>query len=217
MKSFHTGETIKREELKGTVLEDADMNAVGLLHPNDLKNLKDTEQVTKTLEDAEKIYDKTFAEEIEKTENLVLSEQTDGIIFGAQLPTLNGNQIVINSERILISAKTQECGIFSKRKFFVSTDDEITMNAKQRIVLKTDMHTSIESPTIHLGVYTTRNHPSLKGDCTVWWLQDLCDWLSGHTHSDPWVTTGTPTQQGSLAALRARAPTLLSERIFISG
>ena len=77
------------------------------------------------------------------------------------------------------------------------------MNAKQRIVLKTDMHTSIESPTIHLGVYTTRNHPSLKGDCTVWWLQDLCDWLSGHTHSDPWVTTGTPTQQGSLAA-RAR-------------
>ena len=215
--SFHTGETIKREELKGTVLEDADMNAVGLLHPNDLKNLKNNEEVQKTLADAEKVYDKTFAKEIEKTENLVLSEQTDGIIFGAQLPTLNGNQIVINSERILISAKTQECGIFSKRKFFVSTDDEITMNAKQRIVLKTDMHTSIESPTIHLGVYTTRNHPSLKGDCTVWWLQDLCDWLSGHTHSDPWVTTGTPTQQGSLAALRARAPTLLSERIFISG
>lgn len=215
--SFHTGETIKREELKNTILEDADMNAVGLLHPNDLKNLKNNEVVQKTLADAEKIYDKTFAKEIEKTENLVLSEQTDGIIFGAQLPTLNGNQIVINSERILISAKTQECGIFSKRKFFVSTDDEITMNAKQRIVLKTDMHTSIESPTIHLGVYTTRNHPSLKGDCTVWWLQDLCDWLSGHTHSDPWVTTGTPTQQGSLAALRARAPTLLSERIFISG
>jgi hypothetical protein len=215
--SFHTGETIKREELKDTILEDADMNAVGLLHPNDLKNLKNNEEVQKTLADAEKVYDKIFAKEIEKTENLVLSEQTDGIIFGAQLPTLNGNQIVINSERILISAKTQECGIFSKRKFFVSTDDEITMNAKQRIVLKTDMHTSIESPTIHLGVYTTRNHPSLKGDCTVWWLQDLCDWLSGHTHSDPWVTTGTPTQQGSLAALRARAPTLLSERIFISG
>ena len=217
VKSFHTGETIKREELKGTVLENADMNAVGMLHPNDLKNLKDNEKVQKTLADAEKVYDKTFATEIEKTENLVLSEQSDGIIFGAQLPTLNGNQIVINSERVLISAKTQECGIFSKRKFFVSTDDEITMNAKQRIVLKTDMHTSIESPTIHLGVYTTRNHPSLKGDCTVWWLQDLCDWLSSHTHSDPWVTTGTPTQQGSLAALRARAPTLLSERIFISG
>ena len=217
VKSFHTGETIKREELKDTVLEDADMNAVGLLHPNDLKNLKNTEEVKKTLADAEKVYDKTFAKEIEKTENLVLSEQTEGIIFGAPLPTLNGNQIVINSERILISAKTQECGIFSKRKFFVSTDDEITMNAKQRIVLKTDMHTSIESPTIHLGVYTTRNHPSLKGDCTVWWLQDLCDWLASHTHNDPYVTTSVPVQQGSLAALRARAPTLLSERIFISG
>ena len=81
----------------------------------------------------------------------------------------------MNSERILISARTQEVGIFAKRKFFVTTDDEITMNAKQRIVLKTDAHTSIESPTIHLGCYTTRSHPSLKGDCTVWWLQDLCD------------------------------------------
>ena len=116
VKSFHTGETIKREELKGTVLEDADMNAVGLLHPNDLKNLKDTEQVTKTLEDAEKIYDKTFAEEIEKTENLVLSEQTDGIIF-EQLPTLNGNQIVINSERILISEKHKSVVSFPKESF----------------------------------------------------------------------------------------------------
>lgn len=216
--SFYTGETISREELTGTVLENADLNAVGLLHPKDLENLKNTESVNKTLETAEKIYDNTLNLEIEKTINLVLEEQSPGIIFGAQLPSkLQGNQIVINSERVLISAKTQECGIFSKRKFFVSTDDEITMNAKQRIVLKTDSHTSIESPTIHLGVYTTRNHPSLKGDCTVKWLQDLCDWLSSHRHYDPFVTTSTPKQQGSLAALRARAPTLLSERIFISG
>ena len=215
--SFHTGEVIYKKELEGTILEDADMNAVSLLHPTDLKNLKNKNEVDKIISDAEQVFDNYFEKEIEKTINLVLSEQSDGIIFGAQLPILNGNQIVINSERIIISAKTQECGIFSKRKFFVSTDDEITMNAKQRIVMKTDMHTSIESPTIHLGNYTTRNHPSLKGDCTVWWLQDLCDWLSTHTHYDPYVTTSVPVQQGTLAALRARAPTLLSERIFISG
>ncbi len=218
VQSYHTGKTITKEELNDTVLEDADLNAVALLAEEDLENLKDTEQVNQTLKEAEQVWDETFDKLVEETENLVLEEQSSGIIFGVQLPEiLNGNQVVINSERVLISAKTQEVGIFAKRKFFVSTDDEITMNAKERIVLKTDAHTSIESPTIHLGCYTTRHHPSLKGDCTVWWLQDLCDWLSGHTHSDPWVTTGSPTQQGSLAALRARAPTLLSERIFISG
>ena len=218
VKSYHTGKTITKEELNGTILEDADLNAVALLADEDLENLKDTEKVNQTLQEAEEVWDETFNSMVDETENLVLEEQSSGIIFGVKLPDiLNGNQIVINSERVLISSKTQEVGIFAKRKFFVTTDDEITMNAKERIVLKTDAHTSIESPTIHLGCYTTRNHPSLKGDCTVWWLQDLCDWLSSHVHNDPWVTTGSPVQQGSLAALRARAPTLLSERIFISG
>ena len=70
--SFYTGETISREELTGTVLENADLNAVGLLHPKDLENLKNTESVNKTLETAEKIYDNTLNLEIEKTINLVL-------------------------------------------------------------------------------------------------------------------------------------------------
>ena len=216
--SFYTGETIKREELKGTILEDADMNAVGMLHPNDIENLKNNEEVQKVLEDANKKHTEKFNTEIEKTENLILEQQSGGIIFGVQLPTvLNGNQIILNSERVLMSAKTQEFGIFSKRKFFVTTDDEITFNSKRRFVVKTDIHASIEAPSVHLGTYTTRNHPSLKGDCVKWWMDDLCDWLASHTHSDPWVTTSTPTQQGSLAALKARTPTLLSERIFISG
>lgn len=217
VKSFWDGEEITKEELKGTPLEDADLDAVALLDKDERTVLKDTQKVEKCLEAAEEVYDKTFKDEVEKTENLVLSEQSDGIIFGAQLPILNGNQIVINSERVLIQSKTQETGIFAKRKFFVTCDDEITMNCKERFVIKTDAHTSIESPTVHLGVYTTRNHPTLKGDCTVWWLQDLCDWLRGHSHCDPHITTGSPVQQGSLAALRARLPTLLSERIFISG
>ena len=216
--SFHTGETIKREELQGTILEDADMNAVGMLHPNDIENLKNNEEVQKVLEDADKKHTEKFNTEIEKTENLILEQQSGGIIFGVQLPTvLNGNQIVLNSERVLMSAKTQEFGIFSKRKFFVTTDDEITFNSKRRFVVKTDIHASIEAPSVHLGLYTTRNHPSLKGDCVKWWLDDLCDWLSSHTHNDPYVTTSVPVQQGSLAALKARTPTLLSERIFISG
>jgi len=128
-----------------------------------------------------------------------------------------GNQIILNSERVLISSKTQETGIFSKKKFFVTTDDEITMDAKSRIVLRSDAHISFATPSVHLGGYTSECHPTLKGDCTTAWLNDLCGWLSSHVHHDPYITTSRPAQQGQLASLRARLPTLLSERIFISG
>ena len=159
-----TQEKQLREELKGTVLEDADMNAVGLMHPNDIENLKDNEEVQKVLADAEKLYDQTFEKEIEKTENLVLEQQSDGIIFGVQLPQkLNGNQIIINSERVIISAKTQECGIFSKRKFFVTTDDEITMNSKRRFVVKTDIHASIRSTNSSSRYIYNKKSPKFKG------------------------------------------------------
>ena len=145
-------------------------------------------------------------------------EKTDGdAIFGEQLPELTGNQIIINSERVLISSKTQETGIFAKKKFFVTTDDELTMDCKKQFVVRTDANASIIAPTIHLGLHTTVCHPSLKGDCTTAWLSDLCGWLSSHIHHDPYITTSRPAQQGQLASLRARLPTLLSKRIFISG
>ena len=58
---------------------------------------------------------------------------------------------------------------------------------------------------------------SLKGNNTTAWLASLCDWLSRHTHHDPYITTSKPVQQGQLAGLRARLPTLLSTRVFIDG
>ena len=156
--------------------------------------------------------------DLSKLEKKVLKEASEGkVIFGKQLPALTGNQIIINSERILISSKTQETGIYAKKKFFVATDDEITMNCIDRFVTETKTHTSVISPTIHLGAYITRRHPVLKGNNTVDWLSALCGWLSSHVHHDPYITTSRPAQQGSLANLRSRLPTLLSTRVFIDG
>jgi len=215
--SFMSGKEISKASLQGTVLASADLNAVALLDEEDLTTLMDTPRIEAEINTAKKVHDKTFNEEMEKVEKSIL-EKTDGdAIFGKQLPTLTGNQIIINSERVIISSKTQETGIFSKKKFFVTTDDEITMDAKQRIVMRSDKHVSIVSPSVHLGLFTSQCHPTLKGDCTTAWLSDLCGWLSSHVHHDPYITTSRPAQQGSLASLRARLPTLLSERIFISG
>lgn len=217
IKSFMSGETITRDSLKGTVLENADLNAVSLLDKEDLDSLKNKQEVDSLLNETSRIYEETFNAELEKVEKSVLKKTDSGAIFGKQLPELSGNQIILNSERILISSKTEETGIFSKKKFFVTTDDEITMDAKERIVLRSDAHISFATPSIHLGAYTSECHPTLKGDCTTAWLNDLCGWLSSHVHHDPYITTSRPAQQGQLASLRARLPTLLSERVFISG
>ena len=218
VKSFHTGETITRDSLKGTPIENADMNAVSLLHPEDLETLKDTEKVNSSINQAKQAKKENLNSNLSKLEKQVLKEASEAkVIFGKQLPALTGNQIIINSERILISSKTQETGIYAKKKFFVATDDEITMNCIDRFVTETKTHTSVISPTIHLGAYITRRHPVLKGNNTVDWLSALCGWLSSHVHHDPYITTSRPAQQGSLASLRSRLPTLLSTRVFIDG
>ena len=211
VKNFHNGEEISREDLKGTHLENADMNAVSLLHPEDLESLKDTKQVNKDLEKAKKAKNNSFNKTMDSVEKKVKEESSAAtVMFGKQLPQLDGNQIVINSERIIVSAKTKEMVHYAKGKYGVATDDEITMNCIDRFVTETKTHTSVISPTIHLGAYITRRHPVLKGDVTTAWLGSLCGWLSSHVHHDPYITTSAPAQQGSLAGLRARLPTLLS-------
>ena len=127
------------------------------------------------------------------------------------------NQIILSSERILLSARTQEVGIFAKKKFFITTDSEITLDSKEKFVVRTDTHTSVVSPTVHLGEYITRNHPVLKGDVAMGWLGGLCGWLQSHVHHDPYITTSVSAQQGTLAGLKASLPTLLSTRVFIAG
>jgi hypothetical protein len=215
--SYMSGKEITRDSLVGTHLESADLNAVALLDEDDLNTLKDTPLMNSAISSAQKKHDETFDKQMDDVEKSVLTKTDGNSIYGKQLPTLIGNQIILNSERVLISSKTQETGIFSKKKFFVTTDDEITMDAKERIVMRTDSHVSLISPSVHLGLFTTQCHPTLKGDCTTAWLSDLCGWLSSHVHHDPYITTSVPAQQGSLASLRSRLPTLLSERIFISG
>ena len=160
----------------------------------------------------------TFNKKMDEVEEEVEKEEGDGnIMFGNPISRLDGNQIVINSERLILSAKTKELILYGKGKFGLSTDNEFTINSVKRMVMVTATHYSVVSPTIHLGAYITRRHPVLKGNNTTAWLAGLCDWLSRHTHHDPYITTSKPAQQGQLAGLRARLPTLLSTRVFIDG
>lgn len=217
VKSFHTGEIITKEQLHGTPIANADLNAVALLHPEDFNTLTDKKAVNDSVKQAKQARKKTLEDELAQVEEKTISQAAGNLMFGKQLPKLDGNQVIINSERIIISAKSREFVTFSKGKYGIATDDEITMNCLQRYVIDTKTHTSVISPTIHLGAYITTRHPVLKGDVATAWLSSLCGWLSGHVHHDPYITTASAAQQGQLAGLRARLPTLHSTRVWIDG
>jgi hypothetical protein len=142
-------------------------------------------------------------------------------------PTLNGDQIVINTDRLVLSSRYGETLHYSKKRYGIVTDSEYTVDAHQQIVLTTNTKTVINSPAIYLGEYDMTNEPALLGQTTVNWLYDLCNWLLEHTHwyrhshvdagRESPSQTQLPVQLQRLIALRDRLHTLLSRRVFITG
>lgn len=142
-------------------------------------------------------------------------------------PTLIGDQIVVNSDRVIISAKKSEMFQYAKKRMAFVTDDEYTVDAHNQIVLTTNNKTVINSPAIYLGEYDQTNEPALLGQTSVNWLYDLCKWLEAHTHwyrhSHPDAgqanpdKTQTPVQVASLIVLREKLNLLMSRRVFVVG
>jgi len=157
------------------------------------------------------------------------SEEQSGFngITSFKFPKLIGDQIVMNSDRIIISAKKNETFQYSKKRISVVTDSEYTLDAQDQIVITTNNKTVINSPAIYLGQYDETNEPVLLGQTTVDWLYDLCNWILAHTHwykhTHPHVgepsplQTQTPVQQASLIMLRENLNLLMSRRVFTVG
>lgn len=100
-----------------------------------------------------------------------------------QFPSLlDGDQILINSDRIILSSRFGETFHFSKKRYSIVTDNEVTIDANDQIVMSTNGVTCLNSPQIFLGQYGETNEPALLGQRTVDWLYDLCDWLLNHVH-----------------------------------
>lgn len=142
-------------------------------------------------------------------------------------PTLNGDQIVINSDRLILSSRYAETFHYSKKRYAVVTDNEYTVDAHQQIVMTTHTKTVFNSPAIYLGQYDATNEPVLLGQTTVNWLYELCNWLLAHTHwhkhshedagKESPSQTQTPVQVQQLIALRDRLHKLMSRRVYVVG
>ena len=150
-------------------------------------------------------------------------------------PKLSGDQMVVNSDRIIISAKRNEIFQYSKKRMAFVTDDEYTIDAQNQIIINTNNKTVINSPAIYLGEYNQTNEPVLLGQTTVNWLYDVCNWMIEHTHWNlhnhpdaQFGRTGSPdevaptqtqtsVQVANLIILREKLNTLLSRRVFVTG
>lgn len=143
------------------------------------------------------------------------------------MPLLNGDQIVIQTDRIIFSSRFGETLHYSKKRYSVVTDSEFTVDSDDQIVLTTNDKIALNSPVIYLGQYDQTNEPAMLGQTTVNWLYDLCEWLKGHVHyykhSHPDAGEATPektqlsVQMKQLEALQKNLSTLLSRRVFLTG
>lgn len=144
-----------------------------------------------------------------------------------KFPTLNGDQIVINTDRLILSSRYGETFHYSKKRYAIVTDNEYTVDAHQQVVITTNTKTVINSPAIYLGEDDMTNEPALLGQTTVNWLFELCNWLEAHTHwykhshehagSESPSQTQLPVQVQQLVALQMKLKTLLSRRVFVTG
>jgi hypothetical protein len=147
-------------------------------------------------------------------------------VFPSQL---SGDQIVMNSDRLIFQSRAAETFHFSKKRYAVVTDNEYTVDAHQQVVITSNTKTVLNSPAIYLGQYDQTAEPVLLGQTSVEWLYNLCNWLLAHTH---WYKHGhtkksagravpdktqKPVEDAKLIALRDSLKALLSRRVFVVG
>jgi hypothetical protein len=163
------------------------------------------------------------------------------------LPTLNGDQIVINSDRLVFSSKANEMLFYSKKRIAMATDADLDISAATSGTITVQKWFTINSPQIFLGDHAKIYEPALLGRTTVLWLYAMCDWmllqvnsqiqtvtaLISHFHETKFGPTTPPqppaidiwtqqlaslnAQQASLLGLRSQLSSLLSSRVFVSG
>jgi hypothetical protein len=115
-----------------------------------------------------------------KTISKFAPETKNAIISGnkpVQLPKFDGDQIVINSDRLVFSSKSNEMFFFSKKKIGMTSDDTISISCPNTLTLTSLKVATINSPQIFLGDHAKIYEPALLGRSTVAWMYAMCDWM----------------------------------------
>jgi len=126
-----------------------------------------------------------------------------------------GNQIFINSDRLILNAKTQEIMGFSKKAMNLVTEGIFTVDAVDDIITNTTSRTILNSPEIYLGGEDAQEAVVL-GNTLVDLLNELVDLLISHTHPTGTGPSGPPMppENPQLNQLKSKLESALSQRNY---
>ena len=148
---------------------------------------------------------------------------------------LSGDQLFINSDRIVLSAKASEFIIFGKGNTGVITDGRYSVDATKEIYLHTENNLTLHSKganqiflnsdngNIYLGKNTGSGGAGacvqkiVLGGELVKILGDLIDEISKQVYATPTGPTSPgPTNVAAFKAIKGKINTLLSSKNFVS-
>lgn len=138
---------------------------------------------------------------------------------------LIGDQLLINSGRVIISSKESEMIFYSKGNYGFISDSALSIDNKGGMIVNTDddviyttngSNYTIETETgeIHLGNGGSEE-PLVLGDTLVELLNELCTELQAMTHPTPAGPSGPPVNAPKFAAIASKLKTILSTKNFV--
>ena len=99
---------------------------------------------------------------------------------GINPPTLDGDQIIFNSDRLVFSSRTKEMLFYSKGLIGMSTDSAISLNSNNHTTITSKNGViTLNAKKVYLNFNTegANDQPVLLGRTTVLWMYALCDWI----------------------------------------
>ena len=115
-----------------------------------------------------------------------------------------GQQVVINSDRLLFNARTDSILLIADESVGISTNGTFNVDSSDITV--------INSPEIYLGLDAVE--PVVLGDTLLGLLEELCDALAAETHPTPVGPSGPPINVADYSSIKSRLSTFLSPQNF---
>jgi hypothetical protein len=137
---------------------------------------------------------------------------------------LKGDQILINSGRVIISAKESEMIFYSKGNYGFISDAALSIDNKEGMLVSvgddiffttndSDFRITSGTGEIHLG-NGAGEEKLAKGETLVDLLSELIDAINQMTHPTPAGPSGPPVNAATFANIKTRLKTILSSQNF---
>lgn len=111
--------------------------------------------------------------------------------YDAQPDEFIGNQIFMNSDRIVINTKLNEFMVFAKKAINLVTEGVMTIDSAKDTIFNTNAKTIVNSPEIFLGS-SDATEPLVLGDTLQSLLEEIVDLLLSHVHPTGTGPSGPP-------------------------